>query len=440
MAFRKSSLLAIGGFDPQFRIAGDDVDICWRLQEQGWTVGFSPGAVVWHHRRDSMRGVLASSSTGTARPRRCSSASGPSATTAPATSPGPAASTARRPRSCSAAAGSIYYGTWGTGLFQSVYQRAPGILGSLPLMPEWYLVIAGCWRASSALGASSGRRCCWRCRCWWSPSRAARVKAASRRLHMRPWPQRRALAVTDARACASADRPALPAAAARRAWAGACAAGCRPGGAGGCRGWRYRVPRTSSIWSERWRRRTSVWRGWIEALRADGGVRRLRRRLRALGPPGAGRNARRRCACAWRSRSTAAAVSWCAFAPGRFSRIGAGVMLASWGSPWAQRWTRVGGATLTCRGAHPSDAARTARRRGVCASRSPKRSSTAARARAAVDGRRAAGSCATTDHRDATPARTAVGAATASRYHPPPGRRGATPRSEALRLPGPEVP
>ncbi len=36
----------------------------------------------------------------------------------------------------------IYYGTWGTGLFQSVYQRAPGILGSLPLMPEWYLVIA----------------------------------------------------------------------------------------------------------------------------------------------------------------------------------------------------------------------------------------------------------------------------------------------------------
>jgi hypothetical protein len=36
----------------------------------------------------------------------------------------------------------IYYGTWGTGLFQSVYQRAPGIMGSLPLMPEWYLAIA----------------------------------------------------------------------------------------------------------------------------------------------------------------------------------------------------------------------------------------------------------------------------------------------------------
>jgi hypothetical protein len=45
----------------------------------------------------------------------------------------------------------IYYGTWGTGLFQSVYQAAPGILGSLPLMPEWYLVIAGLG-ALSALG------------------------------------------------------------------------------------------------------------------------------------------------------------------------------------------------------------------------------------------------------------------------------------------------
>src|SRR5204863_2278779 len=45
----------------------------------------------------------------------------------------------------------VYYGTWGQGLFQSVYQRTPGILGSLPLMPEWYLVIAAL-AAISALG------------------------------------------------------------------------------------------------------------------------------------------------------------------------------------------------------------------------------------------------------------------------------------------------
>ena len=55
MAFRLDPLRAIGGFDPQFRVAGDDVDICWRVQERGWTLGFSPAAVVWHHRRASIR-------------------------------------------------------------------------------------------------------------------------------------------------------------------------------------------------------------------------------------------------------------------------------------------------------------------------------------------------------------------------------------------------
>ena len=55
MAIRKSCLEAVGGFDPQFRVAGDDVDMCWRLQQHGWRLGFSPAAVVLHHRRDSVR-------------------------------------------------------------------------------------------------------------------------------------------------------------------------------------------------------------------------------------------------------------------------------------------------------------------------------------------------------------------------------------------------
>src|SRR5256886_11749449 len=55
MAFQKSCLDAIDGFDPQFRTAGDDVDVCWRLQERGWTLGFHPAAMVWHHRRNSLR-------------------------------------------------------------------------------------------------------------------------------------------------------------------------------------------------------------------------------------------------------------------------------------------------------------------------------------------------------------------------------------------------
>jgi GT2 family glycosyltransferase len=58
MAFRREALIAIGGFDPRFRVAGDDVDICWRLQERGWTIGFSPGAVVLHSRRRTVRAYL----------------------------------------------------------------------------------------------------------------------------------------------------------------------------------------------------------------------------------------------------------------------------------------------------------------------------------------------------------------------------------------------
>ncbi|HEU4341448.1 MAG TPA: glycosyltransferase, partial [Candidatus Binatia bacterium] len=36
MAFRREALEAIAGFDPIFRAAGDDVDLCWRLQNKGY--------------------------------------------------------------------------------------------------------------------------------------------------------------------------------------------------------------------------------------------------------------------------------------------------------------------------------------------------------------------------------------------------------------------
>src|SRR2546423_3650505 len=55
MAIRKACLEAVGAYDPEFRTAGDDVDVGWRLQERGLTLGFSPAAMVWHHRRNSLR-------------------------------------------------------------------------------------------------------------------------------------------------------------------------------------------------------------------------------------------------------------------------------------------------------------------------------------------------------------------------------------------------
>jgi GT2 family glycosyltransferase/sugar lactone lactonase YvrE len=55
MAFRREALLAIDGFNPVYLRAGDDVDICWRLQAKKWRIGFSPSALVWHHHRPSIK-------------------------------------------------------------------------------------------------------------------------------------------------------------------------------------------------------------------------------------------------------------------------------------------------------------------------------------------------------------------------------------------------
>jgi GT2 family glycosyltransferase len=58
MAFHKEALVEIGCFDPVYRAAGDDVDVCWKLLDRGYEIGFSPAAQVLHHRRTSVRGYL----------------------------------------------------------------------------------------------------------------------------------------------------------------------------------------------------------------------------------------------------------------------------------------------------------------------------------------------------------------------------------------------
>jgi GT2 family glycosyltransferase len=143
MAFRKAALQAIGGFDPRFRIAGDDVDVCWRLQQAGLSLGFSPSAMVWHHRRNSVKaywkqqlnygraeGLLEMkwaekyNTFGHLDWQGKLYGNGPGRI-----------SLLGRQR--------IYYGVWGSRLFQSIYETSPGTLLSLTLMPEWYLVILG---------------------------------------------------------------------------------------------------------------------------------------------------------------------------------------------------------------------------------------------------------------------------------------------------------
>ena len=142
MAFRREVLEAIAGFDPQFRVAGDDVDVCWRLREAGFRIGFSPAAVVWHHRRDTIRAYLAQQrGYGKAEgllerkwPQNYSPAGHPIWTGRLYGNGSAQYHGQRRWR--------VYYGTWGTNLFQSIYQPADRFLSALPLMPEYYLLLA----------------------------------------------------------------------------------------------------------------------------------------------------------------------------------------------------------------------------------------------------------------------------------------------------------
>src|SRR6266550_2742659 len=142
MAFRRSALDAIGGFDPQFRTAGDDVDVCWRLQERGGTLGFSPAAVVWHHRRNSVR-TYWKQQIGYGRAEALLERKWPEKYNGPGHVRwagriyGAGLTRLLRWRRSR-----IYHGVWGGAPFQSLYEPASTLLGFLPQMPEWHLVTA----------------------------------------------------------------------------------------------------------------------------------------------------------------------------------------------------------------------------------------------------------------------------------------------------------
>ncbi|MGI8605112.1 MAG: glycosyltransferase [Verrucomicrobiales bacterium] len=146
MAFRRTALEAVGGFDPRFRAAGDDVDFCWRIQQRGWTLGFSPAATVWHHRRNSIRkywrqqrGYGEADALLEAKwPERYNSA-GHHTFSGRIYAPGV--------KHILTLGSRIYHGVWGSAPFQSLYERKSNTLLSLPAMPEWHLLIwflAGC--------------------------------------------------------------------------------------------------------------------------------------------------------------------------------------------------------------------------------------------------------------------------------------------------------
>ena len=139
MAFRREALEAIAGFDPIFRAAGDDVDVCWRLQNKGYKIGFSPAAVVWHFRRNTVGDYLkqqrgygkAETFLFFKHPTRFN-VLGQSRWFGRIYGDLTSFLASRQPR--------IYSGVFGRGLFQTLYQPPPSVISCLPLTLEWNLL------------------------------------------------------------------------------------------------------------------------------------------------------------------------------------------------------------------------------------------------------------------------------------------------------------
>jgi GT2 family glycosyltransferase len=49
MAVRRDTFEAIGGFDEAYFMYVEDVDLCWRAWQAGWTVDYVPGGDVYHY-------------------------------------------------------------------------------------------------------------------------------------------------------------------------------------------------------------------------------------------------------------------------------------------------------------------------------------------------------------------------------------------------------
>ncbi len=140
MAFRRDVLLGLGGFDPLYRAAGDDVDICWRFQDAGHTIGFSPSAVVWHFRRNTVKAYIgqqrgygkAEALVYGKHPFRFNLFGQAKWLGRIYGDLSASLILSRRPV--------IYSGVFGRGLFQTMYEPPSSLMAFLPLTFEWNVV------------------------------------------------------------------------------------------------------------------------------------------------------------------------------------------------------------------------------------------------------------------------------------------------------------
>ncbi len=141
MAFRREALDAINGFDSQFLRAGDDVDVCWRLQQAGRWITFAPGAVVWHHRRQTPRSYLRQQA-GYGEAEALLRFKHPEKFNGRGGWKWRGVLYGASLRGLHLREALVYRGTFGTGFFQCLYQPPAAHWAMIPASLEWHIAAA----------------------------------------------------------------------------------------------------------------------------------------------------------------------------------------------------------------------------------------------------------------------------------------------------------
>ena len=139
MAFYTAILKRVNGFDSQFRKAGDDVDLIWRIQNLGQSIGFAPSAQVWHYRRNTVNAYLRQQ-RGYGEAEALLKYKHPDHFNTLGASHWRGKIYGGDRIGVKLGGDVVYHGVFGTGLFQTIYRR-PASVGAMMLMSvEWHLL------------------------------------------------------------------------------------------------------------------------------------------------------------------------------------------------------------------------------------------------------------------------------------------------------------
>lgn len=139
MAFYKWALQQVNGFDPQFRKAGDDVDLIWRIQNLGHSIGFAPPAQVWHYRRNTV-GAYLKQQRGYGEAEALLKYKHPDHFNTLGAGLWRGRIYGGERIGVRVGGDVIYHGLFGTGLFQTIYRKPASLIASMMMSLEWHLL------------------------------------------------------------------------------------------------------------------------------------------------------------------------------------------------------------------------------------------------------------------------------------------------------------